>query len=99
MRKAIALVLAVTAMLAASIAAASPPELAISANPPLSWVTGSAVAGTLGVGLAEHHALRLNAASYAYKPGASDLIGVVFFESDGAEGTFNGRLTDLSIGW
>ncbi len=93
MRKVIALVLAVSAMLAASIAAAAPgePAVALAVNPPVGWFTGGSVAGTVAVGLARHHAIRINAASYAHRLGGADLIV--------GEASYSGRITDFSIGW
>ena len=97
MRKVIALPLAVTGMLTASIAAAPPAHadatgFALSVNPPVGWATGDAVAGTASVGLTERHAIRLNAASYAPRPG---LLSA--FVEDSA--SYSGRITDLAIGW
>jgi len=71
--------------------------IAFAVNPPMRWST--AVAGSLSVGFAQHHAIRANVASYEYTGNvAGDLIGVAA-GGDGDEGSYDGSTFDVGIGY
>lgn len=102
MRRIIALVLAITAMLAASVAAAdssagSPLQLAVAINAPTSWGEREAYAGTAYMGLGRRHGVRVNMASYNYSRTATDLL--LALSATSSETNYDGRVQDLSIGW
>jgi hypothetical protein len=99
MRRVVALVLATTAMLAASIAAADTkvPPIAIAVNAPSSWADGSAYAGTGYVGLGKRHGVRINLASYAYTDTMPGLVAAL--GANGIETDYSGRIRDVSVGW
>ncbi len=63
------------------------PSVALSVNPPSSWMLGSAIAGTMSIGVGKHNAVRLNGAWYKATLGLMD------------EGDIDGSTADLSIGW
>ena len=63
------------------------PSVALSVNPPSSWMLGSAIAGTMSIGVGKHNAVRLNGAWYKATMGLMD------------EGDIDGGTTDISIGW
>jgi hypothetical protein len=95
-RRFFALLLATTAMLAATIAAAEPaaPASATSESAyalsvhPVSWLMGTATV-TSGLRLTKHQALRGNIASYPFRE----------LKYAATESTYAGRITDVSAGW
>lgn len=94
-------------LLAASPALASPgtspetsPEtsrIAIGTNIPLRGL--DALAGSLYVGLSEHHAVRGNLARYPFGPNAAGELFVGLASGEGSEGSYSGTITDLGAAW
>ena len=87
-------------LLALLVASPAHADNAFSVNPPFRWATGGAVGASGYFGLSEHHAIRANVARYEHAPnGAAEMIGILFYDSDGTEATFGGKVTDAGIGW
>jgi hypothetical protein len=70
--------------------------MAIAVNSPLGWIGGSSVAGSLYARVAPHQALRFNVASYEFGTPGAAVVGVLGEED---EGSYDGRLLDISAGW
>jgi hypothetical protein len=73
--------------------------IAIAVNPPFGWSDARALGASIFVGLTPHQTLRLNAATWSYynNPAAGLIAGGA--ESDGSDGVFRGRTTDVGVGW
>lgn len=88
-------------LLLTSTAAAEPSEhrFALSVNSPISWVAAQNVAASGYIGLTEHQALRLTAASYEFDVNLVEkgVIGLVF--GGDIDGVRSGRLLDVGAGW
>jgi len=104
MRRIVALVIATSAMLAASIAAADsavakPDGLryAIAVNSPTSWAQNRAYAASGYVGIAKHHAIRANLATYDYSSLGPEIIAAL--GSNSIETRYSGDIQDVAIGW
>ncbi len=99
MRRIVALVVAVTAMLAASIAAAEPIAIAADVNSPFRWDHAEAVAGSLHVGFAGHHAIRATMSRFPYADNIGGSIVTVALEPDSEGSLKQGRVVDAGIGY
>jgi len=75
------------------------PRMAFAVNPPFRWQDGDSVAASLYIGLAEHHALRLNAATYTPKYPLLFEVAVGITGGDGPEASYSGRTTDVGASW
>lgn len=75
------------------------PRMSLGVNLPLRWSDGDSVAGSVYVGLSEHHAIRGNVATYkAHGSAATDVIAALA-NSDGEEVSHHGRVTDVGVSW
>jgi hypothetical protein len=69
--------------------------MAIAVNSPLGWIGGASVAGSLYARVASHQALRFNVASYEYDTFGGNVVGALTED----EGSYDGRILDISAGW
>lgn len=76
-------------------------SVAIGFNPPFRWFDKPAVGVSGYVAIRRHHAIRLNYASYPNGglEAVGTLIGDVFFDGDGSESIYSGRISDIGIGY
>lgn len=110
----LALSCAAVSLLPLSLGAAEPTETApsitathekklavgIAVNPPLRWGDADSVGVSGYIGFNEHHALRMNYATWRNQGDwAGTLIGDVFFDGDGSDAQFSGRTTDIGVGY
>lgn len=75
-------------------------EVAVAVNAPLRWWSGGSIAGSAYLGVARHHAIRANVASYDYI--AMSLAGVAANLRHGLDaegGSAEGRITDVGVAW
>ncbi len=77
-------------------AAASPTEekiaVGIAVNPPLQWGGGTSVGVSGYIGFAEHHAIRINVATWLH---GQTYLG----ELAAGEAIYSGRITDVGVGY
>jgi hypothetical protein len=71
----------------------------LAVNSPLRWAGGDSVGFSGYVGLAKHHMLRLNVATYAYAANSVGLVAALALGEDGDEAQYDGRTTDVGIGY
>jgi len=88
--------LAVVAILVRT--AAASPDVAVAVNAPSGWLDAGSVAGSAYVGLSEHQALRVNAATYAYTQSAAMELFIAALGGED-EASRSGRFVDVSAGW
>lgn len=75
-------------------------QVAIAVNPPLRWKNADAVGISGYAGITDHHAIRVNFATYVDTGGAgATLIGDVFLGGDGSDASTHGRITDVGASW
>jgi hypothetical protein len=72
-------------------------RVAFAVNPPVGWLVGS-FAGSVYVGLGEHHALRANLARYPHSIGALGAFAEIVAHAE-YEATQKGDITDLGLAW
>lgn len=79
----------------------SPIDVVVAVNHPFMWSGKTSLAGSAYLGFAQHHAIRLNVASY--QPGIGDGIAsipaVLSGDDDGDGPIRSGRTTDLGISY
>jgi hypothetical protein len=75
-----------------------PLTAAIAVNPPVGW-DGSAVAASAYLGVARHHALRLNVARYAHRANIAGELIAIADGGDGDEAYRIGSTFDIGIGY
>lgn len=74
-------------------------HVALGVNSPLSWSNSASLGASLYAGFGEHHAIRANLARYDYRSGFLGEVAALIADSDGDEGSYGGRITDVGIGW
>jgi hypothetical protein len=71
-------------------------DLAVAVNPPLTWAVGN-VGGSVHVGLDEHQAIRVNAATYQSGGGVA---GLILSGGDAeSDARVSGRVTDVGVSY
>jgi hypothetical protein len=95
----LALVCAVTAMVAASVAAAEPISIAAAVNSPFRWDHGEAVAGSVQVGFGGHHAIRATLSSFPYADNIGWAIVSLPLNPDAESSLKRGRVNDVGAGY
>jgi hypothetical protein len=88
--------LVIVAILAGT--AAASPDVAVAVNAPTSWFDAGSIAASAYLGLAEHQALRVNAATYAYTL-STPMEAVIAALGGEDEASRSGRFVDVSAGW
>jgi hypothetical protein len=72
----------------------------IAVNPPVRWGDADSVGVSGYIGFKEHHAIRMNYATWKnHGDWAGTLIGDAFFDGDGSDAELSGRTTDIGIGY
>ncbi|MEO8705005.1 MAG: hypothetical protein ABI867_33440 [Kofleriaceae bacterium] len=71
--------------------------VAVGVNVPFRWPDGNSIAVSLSVGLAKHHAIRANVASYEYTDAIGDAVAALAGGEN--ESSRSGRITDVGIGY
>jgi hypothetical protein len=109
MRRAVALVLSLAAMLVASVAAAEPFSIAAGVNAPFRWgisgndaweaETNKAIAGSLHVGFGGHHAIRATLSSFPYADNIGGSIVGLLLNPDAESSLKQGRVNDVGAGY
>ena len=73
--------------------------IGLAVNPPLRWDDAAAVGFSGYIGFAKQHAIRINVATYEHTANVIGDLGSLLTGGDGDEGSYDGRTTDLGIGY
>ncbi len=72
--------------------------IAVGINFPTGWIDANSIAGSLSIGVSDHDAIRVNAATYRYAHSIGNIISLAA-GGDGDESSRSGRISDLGLGF